>query len=89
MILVTVSFIAVHFWWDSSAFSFWRWASLRWDFQGIPRSAFVAHVVEKFDVIIQNTTPKFIVSPVEHSGVSILFTLELLISDMLVVEEPT
>lgn len=62
---------------------------LRWDFRGVPHSAFVGHMVEKFGIIVQNTTPKFLASPVDQPGVSLLFTLELLVNSMLVAEEPT
>lgn len=62
---------------------------LRWDFRGVLHSAFVGHMVETFGIIVQNTTPKFLASPVDQPGVSLLFTLELLVNSMLVAEEPT
>lgn len=46
-------------------------------------------MVEKLGVSMQSGTPKFIVSSVEHSGASILFSLELLIDNILVVDKPT
>lgn len=44
-------------------------------------------MVEKLGVSMQSGTPKFIVSSVEHF--SILFSLELLINNVLVVAKPT
>lgn len=44
-------------------------------------------MVEKLGVSMQSGTPKFIVSSVEHS--SILFSLELLINNVLGVAKPT
>lgn len=49
----------------------------------------VIHVVERYNILIQNTAPKYMVHPKEQPGFGVLFCFKLQIYNILMISEPT